>query len=721
MSVGTTKTEETFGPISVGAACVVDGMKTYSASQIAVFEGGTETLCTPGVDYTLTIEPDYSGVTVTPLAPLVARVSAITVARRTSLTSDFDIAPSGRVSEPRLVEQLDRTLMREQENANTFSRALKFPPGETNATLLPASVDRAGKLLGFDNTGAPFAVIADPSGVTKASIGLGDVDNTADAAKPLSAPQADALEAATWVSVSRFGGGPTKSRATNVAAALAAFAALPASGGTLYFGNGNWPMDAFELTGKSALIAGASRNTRLQFPAGSAGIKITLNDGNQTIDLRDLSIETSGANVVGKSALEFIYTITGFGDRWKTRAQLDNVFISGIDPRNSAWEHAIRTQNCNGVTVRGGELCGWQGAAGTAGNAEADNTVSPAAVIYTGAEYPTELLFFGTKFWSYGTAVVGDGNVEGINFTGGSAVNVGRLLDWTSNGRPQCSISGMHINSYWGVVKASAIQQLSTDNANSYYHNPGSTSDYIAFDLTNVIDAKIRGFFLNYETSAGTTTAVRVQGALTANIDIDECHFGGFYAGAAGNPYENAILVTADVPARSVYVGKNNIFKNVYTFYNFGTNDQVMGDPTFTATIAADQSIPSGAWTDVNWTVAVEDGLGVWAGAAAAHAFPKGTHFVDVHVSGMLQASTVGVREFRLLKNGAMINRTYRILNPIGGGGHTPFDFTFPRIPVTAITDTLKFQIQQVSGAALSLFAGPGGNEYVRITYKKVG
>ena len=158
MSVGTTKTEETFGPIAVGAACVVNDMKTYSVSQIAVFEGGTETLCTPGIDYTLAIEPDYSGVTVTPLAPLVARVSTITVARRTPLTSDFDIAPGGRISEPRIVEQLDRTLMREQENAGTLGRAIKFPPGETNGALLPASAERAGLLLGFDATGALVVV-----------------------------------------------------------------------------------------------------------------------------------------------------------------------------------------------------------------------------------------------------------------------------------------------------------------------------------------------------------------------------------------------------------------------------------------------------------------------------------------------------------------------------------------------------------------------------------
>lgn len=185
MSVGTTKTEETFGPISVGAACVVDAMKTYSVSQIAVFEGGTETLCTPGIDYTLTIEPDFSGVTVTPLAPLVARVSAITVARRTPLTSDFDIAPDGRLSEPRLVEQLDRTLMREQENAGTLARAIKVPAGEAGLAVLPAVADRAGHLLGFDSEGG--LVTAEATGVLPGTV-------TADSLAPFAVQDRAALD-----------------------------------------------------------------------------------------------------------------------------------------------------------------------------------------------------------------------------------------------------------------------------------------------------------------------------------------------------------------------------------------------------------------------------------------------------------------------------------------------------------------------------------------------
>lgn len=154
MSVGTTKISETFGPISTGAACVVAGMKTYDAGQIVVFVDGDETdPAVVNVDYTVAIAGDFSGVTVTPLAPLTARATSIVVARRTPLTSDFVIAPNGKVSEPRLVEQLDRTLMRGQENAETFARAIRFPVGDAAGSVLPVVSERANKLLAFDAEG----------------------------------------------------------------------------------------------------------------------------------------------------------------------------------------------------------------------------------------------------------------------------------------------------------------------------------------------------------------------------------------------------------------------------------------------------------------------------------------------------------------------------------------------------------------------------------------
>lgn len=166
MAVITTKIAEVFGSLTIGGACVVNAMKVYDANQIKVFVDGDETdLAVLNTDYTVAIAGDFSGCTVTTLAPLVARAVTITVARATPLTSDFDVAPSGKLSEPRLVEQLDRDLMRDQENASKLALAVRFPVGDTAASVLPNAADRANTLLAFDATGAiSLAVdVADPA------------------------------------------------------------------------------------------------------------------------------------------------------------------------------------------------------------------------------------------------------------------------------------------------------------------------------------------------------------------------------------------------------------------------------------------------------------------------------------------------------------------------------------------------------------------------------
>lgn len=98
---------------------------------------------------------------------------------------------------PETVERsLDLMMMAIQQLSDGYTeRALRVPSYEIAVADIPNSIERAGKFLGFDDAGAPIAIIADPSGVTKASIGLGNVDNTADEDKPVSTPQQAALDA----------------------------------------------------------------------------------------------------------------------------------------------------------------------------------------------------------------------------------------------------------------------------------------------------------------------------------------------------------------------------------------------------------------------------------------------------------------------------------------------------------------------------------------------
>ena len=523
-----------------------------------------------------------------------------------------------------------------------------------------------------------------------------------------------------FLSILEYGGGPAKTAAQNKAAIVAAYAALPAEGGTIYFPNGKYECDGdIALTGKSVCFTGASRNTWLIFPSGQSGVQVTISAGDKFCDARNICFVTRGSNAAGKYGLEVIYTPTGFANRWAVRVQFDDVHFFGIDVTNTAWATPVRLSNCNGFTMRGGSLTGQMGASGTAGNAEADNTTSPIGVIYTGTEYPTDVIFENVKFWSYDTVCKADGAAEGINFFGCTVVNAGLMLDWVPTsgygGRPQLTISNTHCNSYKGVAKVSAIQQVTVDDGNTFYHNPGATSSWIGLDLDDVIDATIRGKYLTYEAVSGAhTTAIRVTGTQSYGVDIDHCIFGGKYA-FAGVAFENGIIVAAGVPSRAVKIGKHNQFNCIYDITLNGTS-QTVGDPTFSATLSANQSIPNNAFTDVTWNSLVEDGIGVWSGSAASFTIPQGVHFIDVHVAGLIASNATGIRAVQVLKNGASLPQSYYTINPTLGGSHTPLTTLARRVPV-AFNDTIKIQVYQNSGGALDFFAAG----YSRLTIEKVG
>lgn len=100
---------------------------------------------------------------------------------------------------------------------------------------------------------------ANPHAVTKAQVGLGSVDNTADAAKPVSAPQQAALDALRYtpatrdlaapdtLTLTRLSGNPVL---TQAAQNPAAGAAVPTTAGSLYW---PWVVDARAALGGAAL------------------------------------------------------------------------------------------------------------------------------------------------------------------------------------------------------------------------------------------------------------------------------------------------------------------------------------------------------------------------------------------------------------------------------------------------------------------------------------
>lgn len=178
MSVVTTKTRETFSPITTGVACVVNAMKVFSKDQIVVYVGTTTDEAVLDTDYSLSIAVDFSGCTVTPLAPLTARATAMTVARRTPLTSTYALAPGGKLSEQAITEQLDRQILRAQEVDADKNRAVRAPVSEGALNPLAAIAARANRLLGFDAGGQPVAASATgvlPGTITDLELATGSV------------------------------------------------------------------------------------------------------------------------------------------------------------------------------------------------------------------------------------------------------------------------------------------------------------------------------------------------------------------------------------------------------------------------------------------------------------------------------------------------------------------------------------------------------------------
>ena len=71
---------------------------------------------------------------------------------------------------------LDRSAMRAQEIQEKLGRSLKFPPGDSGTLdpTLPSSVERAGKVLGFDVNGKPVPVVDIPAGSVNLPLAIAD-------------------------------------------------------------------------------------------------------------------------------------------------------------------------------------------------------------------------------------------------------------------------------------------------------------------------------------------------------------------------------------------------------------------------------------------------------------------------------------------------------------------------------------------------------------------
>jgi hypothetical protein len=440
--------------------------------------------------------------------------------------------------------------------------------------------------------------------------------------------------------------------AENSAALEAAHAFAQSRNAQLKFSAGDYRFTDLSLTGSVNWMGDGDDSTFLIFTGGSMGAEITLNDVNDTVNMSEMTLRTTGTIGVG---LDINYTVQGFAGRDEQRVRTNNLHFEGLDRLANGWTIPFRMTNINGSYHENLWLNGRS--TGTASNAEADNTVSPTGVKITGNEFPTDHRFVSPTFYSVLNCFDVDGAVEGLTIESPVAVNVGRLVTWTPSGgfggRPGYKLLNPHVNSYKGVSQLTAIQQVEI-RGEEVYHNPGSTSNWVANELTDVIDAVIDGpGYFRYvdNASSATSEAIWVKGTSTRNINIGDGTFGGAYT-----RLDAGVRIDGTVPTGAIRIATSNKFNGNYRIADvvLGGNYQVLGERSLNVYRSAGFSLPSGIELFIDWDTTDCDPMELWASGRNTFTVPSGRNirFIDVTASIQWDANSVGQRQLFIRRNG---------------------------------------------------------------------
>jgi len=204
-----------------------------------VIASGIETLKSLTTHYTLAGGSGLTG-TVTFLTPPPS-TEQVHIIRDTTRTQPNDFTPSQRFPSASVERALDRAVMSGQDILGTVSdRAITIPVTDPAAgSDLPNAVDRASKVLGFDSAGVPTMIENLVSGESVTSTGSTTARTLAERFSEIK-------------NVKDFGA--KGDGVTNDTAAVeAAMAAVPSTGGRVFFPNGTYLVKDVEIPAVSEI------------------------------------------------------------------------------------------------------------------------------------------------------------------------------------------------------------------------------------------------------------------------------------------------------------------------------------------------------------------------------------------------------------------------------------------------------------------------------------
>jgi hypothetical protein len=474
---------------------------------------------------------------------------------------------------------------------------------------------------------------------------------------------------------------------------------------SIFIPSGVYLIGQLSFSGSIEMSGNGDANTILRFNGGSYGIAATLNSPNYFISINNIGFETTGTTGY---AIDLNYTVLGFSDRADERVEFKNLRFRGYDQYVNGWDAPIRLTNINGS--RSSNLWFIGRHQSTSDNSEATNTISPAAFIITGNEYPTDHVFENPTFYSFDECLIVDGATEGVTLSNAVAVNVGRLISWTPTlgfgGRPGLKVLSPHVNSYKGVVQINAIQQIELTGA-EVYHNPGATSNWIAFDLLDGIDVTItENAFFRYVSnlSPATSTGIKIHGINTANTIIEANIFGGAYT-----VLDTGIIIENTVNTGEVFIGKLNNWNGTYRLTDInlppiGQNYSILGERATHCYLTNSQAIPNNTLTAIVWDTPIYDSLRIFVPSATKSIFTipskENIRFIEIVCNVCFDSNATGSRVIQIEKNGSI--QSLSTFDACTSVGVTSSNSISRKIAVTG-GDTIEVKVNQDSGGPLNI------------------
>lgn len=307
----------TYSPQTYTGNGVTDTFPTVfqfdAAADIVVTERviatGAETVKTLTTHFTVTGGSGSSGnvVAVTPPASTVQWV----ISRNTTRSQEVDYTANDPFPAETNEGALDKLTRISQEVADSVARSLRFPATDSSAlsAIIPNSVERASKFLGFDAAGEPVASAGSVDGLTVSSFGETLIDD-ADAATARTtlgiASASDTAEGlAEFATDAETATGTATARAVTPAGAAAHYSpitrAINAQTGTTYTLVLADAGKLVTLTNGSAVTMTVPLNSSVAFPvgtqidlfAGGAGQVTVAATGGVTINSKDNNLALS--------------------------------------------------------------------------------------------------------------------------------------------------------------------------------------------------------------------------------------------------------------------------------------------------------------------------------------------------------------------------------------------------------------------------------------------